>query len=169
MGDAYRDDRDGLRARLLEAERAAAMAEERARDLEGQLAVATSTSPRLARLAGLIVFAFVAAGVGMVVGVALRGGQHAALTRRWQSVHSIDVGVERQRDVRRCRLRFARAEPRVDHGRSIAECHTRVICDETVYEGMTQCGDHEHLRDPGRLEVNLVTGEMILDGDRYRL
>lgn len=169
MGDAYRDDRDGLRVRLAEAERAASIAQAHAADLEGQLAVATSTSPRLVRLAGLVVFAFVAAGVGMIVGVALRGGQHAQLTRRWQSVHSIDVGAERLRDFRRCRLRFARAEPRVEHGRSIAECHTRVICDETVYDGLAQCGDHEHLRDPGRLDVNLVTGEMTVLGDRYRL
>ncbi|MBN8616183.1 MAG: hypothetical protein J0L92_36675 [Deltaproteobacteria bacterium] len=92
MGDAYRDDREGLRARLIEAERAAAIAEA-----------------------------------------------------------------------------HARAEPRVDHGRSISECHTRVICEETVHEGLAACGDREHLTDPGRLEVNLVTGQMTVDGERYRL
>jgi hypothetical protein len=175
MGDAYRDEREALRTKLEESERELGASRERVRALEAEVSIATSTPSSGASVLRIVVTGLVCAILGAVAVLVAHRSDASVYETRWLSVHSAELGVTRLRDDRSCRLRFERTR-NSEPGPATAVCITRVTCERTLYDGLTRCGDHQHLSDSenaesdgdGRIEVDLLAGTMTVDDEAFR-
>jgi len=145
------------------------------RSLEAEVSIATSTPSSSTSVWRVVAVAIVASLVGAGVVVVARRSDASRQESRWLSLHSAAIGVTRVRDDRSCRLRFEHTQT-PEAGAAQPVCHTVVTCERRLYSGVTDCGDHQHLRDrlseehdgDGRIEVDLVAGTMTLDGEAFR-
>ncbi len=175
MADAYRDEREALRSNLEEKERELGASRERVRALEAEVSLATSTPSSGTGLWRIVVTGLVCAVLGAGAVLVARRSDASVYETRWLSLHAAEVGVTRVRDDRACRLRFERTRSSAP-GPVSAVCITRVTCERTLYDGVTRCGDHQHLSDTetaesdgdGRIEVDLLAGTMTVDDEAFR-
>lgn len=175
MGDAYRDERDALRSRLESTERDLDASRERVRALEAEVSIATSTPSSGASVRRLVVVGLVAVALGAGGMLVAHRSDASAHETRWLSVSAATLGVTRVRDGRPCTLAFEHTQS-AEPGPARPVCRTTVRCEETLYDGLTDCGDHQHLRDDapashdgdGVIEVDLFAGTMRVDGEAFR-
>lgn len=175
MADAYRDEREALRSSLEERERELHASRERLRTLEAEVSIATSTPSSGASVWRTVVTGIVCAVLGAGAVLVARRSDVSTQETRWLSLQSAEIGVTRVRDRRPCRLRFEHTQT-PEAGAAHAVCQTIVTCEHTLYSGVTECADHQHLRDDqpeendgdGRIDVDLVAGTMTVDDEAFR-
>ncbi len=175
MTAPYRDETDGLRARLEEATRAQAVAGARVGELEAELALVTGPRSWRGRVLGFVIVAIVSGGLGALAIQLGRSADRSALENRLLSMQDAELGIRRTRDERACTLHFHRRAI-TEYGHEQAMCETRVRCEGTLYDGLTSCADHQHLRDgagvesdgDGIVDIDLLAGTATVDGEQFR-
>jgi len=173
--EPYRSDSVSLRDRFVEAERGRAAAERRIGELEAEVSIATGMAPRAARVRHLAVAVVVAATVGSFAGYLARRSESELLERRLLAIQQADVSIGRERDDFRCSLRFLRTRETTDlSGRVTPVCHTTIRCEETLYDGLTDCHQAQYLRDEsttdgdGTVLIDLLAGTAVVEGEQFR-
>lgn len=176
MDHAYRDEREALRTKLDEAERARTAAEARAKELDAQLELASGERPwRRQAVAIVVVIVLASIGGGAMASLG-RGDDTSTLEIRMTALEEADIVIGRVRDHRSCTLHFRHREIDGEHGQVEALCETRIACEHVLYEGLTGCADRLHLRDDepaehdgdGLVSVDLLAGTADVDGEAFR-